>query len=67
MTDSQKKIYDIIKDFMKNNGYSPTVREIGKIAGLKSSGTVFCHLMNLEKEGFIVMEKSKSRTIRVLK
>lgn len=67
MTDSQKKIYDIIKDFMKNNGYAPTVREIGEIAGLKSSQTVFTHLTNLENKGFITYEKNKSRTIRILK
>ena len=32
MTESQEKIYNIIKEFINNNGYAPTVREIGKLA-----------------------------------
>lgn len=67
MTESQEKIYNIIKEFINNNGYAPTVREIGKLANLKSSQTVFTHLTNLENKGFITYEKNKSRTIRILK
>jgi repressor LexA len=67
MTECQEKIYNIIKEYINENGYSPTIREIGKIAMLNSSCTVFKHLKNLEKKGFISMEKSKPRTIRILK
>ena len=67
MTEAQRKIYNIIKDFIKNNGYSPTIREIADIAGLKSPATVFTHLEALEQGEYIKSEKSKSRTIRVLK
>ena len=67
MTKSQENIYNIIKDFIKDNGYSPTVREIADIAGLKSPATVFTHLEALEEGGYIKSERSKSRTIRILK
>lgn len=67
MTKSQENIYNIIKDFIKNNGYSPTIREIGEMAGLKSPATVFTHLEALEEGGYIKSERSKSRTIRILK
>ena len=67
MTKSQENIYNIIKDFIKDNGYSPTIREIKELAGLKSPATVFTHLEALEEGGYIKSERSKSRTIRILK
>ena len=67
MRKQQEKIYNIIKDFINKNGYAPTVREIGKIAGLNSSSTVHSHLTVLESEGYIKSEKGKSRTIRIIK
>lgn len=67
MTEKQREILEIIKDFIVENGYPPTVREIGKIANLSSTSTVFVHLMNLEKGGYISMLKGKSRTIRIIK
>lgn len=67
MTEKQEKIYNIIKEFIKKNGYSPTVREIGEIAKLKSSSTIFEYLRILEDKGYITSEKGKPRTIRVVK
>ena len=67
MTEAQRKIYNIIKDFIKDNGYAPTIREIGELANLKSPATVYTHLEALEEGGYIKTERSKSRTIRILK
>ena len=67
MKEAQKRIYDIIKDFINKNGYAPTIREIGELANLKSSATVYAHLEALEESGYIKSERSKSRTIRILK
>lgn len=67
MTERQEQIYSIIKDFINENGYSPTVREIGKIAKLKSSSTVLEYLRILEKKKYISMVAGKSRTIRIIK
>lgn len=67
MTEKQAEIYFIIKEFIKNNGYSPTIREIGELAKLNSPSTVFTHLTNLEKKGFISQIKGKVRTIRILR
>lgn len=67
LTKKQEKIYNIIKEFIEKNGYSPTVREIGELAELKSPATVFTHLETLEEGGYIKSERSKSRTIRILK
>ncbi|OWZ82855.1 transcriptional repressor LexA [Natranaerobius trueperi] len=60
------KIYNFIKDYIKNKGYPPTVREICKGVGLSSTSTVHLHLSTLEKEGYIRRDSTRPRTIEVL-
>lgn len=67
MTKRQIEILNIISDYIKREGISPTVREICSIAGLKSSATAHTHIKALEKEGYIQMIKASPRSIRVLK
>ncbi|WP_132983720.1 hypothetical protein [Tissierella praeacuta] len=49
------------------NGYVPSVREIGKIVGLKSTSTAHTYLKSLELKGFIEREENLPRALRVLK
>jgi len=65
MTRSQLKIYKYIKLFILLNGYSPTIREIGKGVGLSSTATVQQHLCNLKERGYINFKKDKARTITI--
>jgi repressor LexA len=67
LTQSQKRIYVVIKDFINKNGYSPTVREIGSIAGISSPGTIHGHLKRIKDKGFITFKEGKNRTIRIIK
>lgn len=55
-----------ISDFMDQNGYSPTVRELCKETGLKSSATIHHHLKKLKEKGYIEYKENKSRTIKIL-
>ena len=48
LTKHQENIYNIVKEFINKNGYSPSIREIAKIANLKSPATVFAHLEALD-------------------
>lgn len=66
LTDRQKEILDVIKKDIANNGYPPTVREIGAKVGLSSSATTYFHLKKLEENGFIKKDSSKNRTIELL-
>ena len=50
-----------------DNGYPPSVREIGKAIGLSSTATVHAYLAKLEKQGFIKKEDKKGRTLKVIK
>ena len=61
----QQQIYDFIVSFSNQNGYPPSVREIGEHVGLKSPSTVHFHLKGLEEAGLIAKAEGKTRAITV--
>lgn len=62
----QREILKVIVKETKNKGYPPTVREIGKIVGLKSSASVHNHLNQLEEKGYIKKDPAKPRAIEII-
>ena len=67
LNDKEKAILKFIQKQIRTNGYPPSVREIGKAVGLKSTATVHGYLNKLEEKGFIKREQQKGRTLKVLK
>ena len=63
LTSKQEKILKTIKKFIAEKGYAPTIRELCKLCNLNSTATMFVHLKNLTKKGYINQTKSKFRTI----
>ena len=63
----EKAILKFIEKQIKLNSYPPSVREIGKAVGLKSTATVHGYLAKLEDKGYIKKESQKGRTLRLLK
>ena len=63
----EKAIIKYIEKEIKENGYPPSVREIGKAVGLSSTATVHGYLAKLEQKGYIKKESQKGRTLRLLK
>ena len=63
----EKAILKYIEKQIIVNGYPPSVREIGKAVGLKSTATVHGYLAKLEKKGYIRKESQKGRTLKLLK
>ena len=63
----EKVIIKYIEKEIKENGYPPSVREIGKAVGLSSTATVHGYLAKLEQKGYIKKESQKGRTLRLLK
>ncbi len=57
----QQKILNYIQHFLAQNGYPPSVREIGKAVGLSSTASVARHLKVLEREGYISHPPAKRR------
>ena len=62
----QQEILDFIKKSVREKGYPPSVREIGKAVGLSSSSTVHGHLARLEAKGLIRRDPTKPRAIEIL-
>ena len=58
---TRESVLGFLNDFTKQHGYSPSIREIGRAVGLKSSSTVYNHLRRLEEEGRIVSCPQKPR------
>ena len=66
LTHRQGEILAFIKRHSAEQGYPPTVRDIGRGVGLTSSSTVHAHLANLEKFGVLRRDPSKPRAMEVL-
>ena len=67
MNEKQKEILEIIKTFIKENGYSPTIREICKLANIKSTAAVHAHIKKLKAEGHITTGVDMPRSIALTK
>lgn len=66
LTKRQKFIYDFIVSFIEENGYAPSIVEIGEHFGLSSPATIHKHLTNLEAKGLIKRLKNMSRAIELI-
>lgn len=66
LTTKQIKVMNAIKTFYSEYGYSPTIRELCELTGIKSCSTVHTHLQKLQKKAYISMQESKPRTIMIL-
>ena len=62
----QVKILSAIQEGIENNGYPPSIREIGEAAGLSSSASVQYQLKALEEAGFIRRDAALGRAIEVV-
>ena len=63
----EKAILKFIEKQIMTDGYPPSVREIGKAVGLRSTATVHGYLSKLEEKGYIKKQDKKGRTLKLLK
>ncbi len=54
-------ILDYVNRFVQENGYAPSVREIGAAVGLRSTASVSYHLQALQERGIIAAPTAKGR------
>lgn len=66
LTPMQEKIYQYIRDYVREHGYPPSVREIGAAMNLKSPSTVHFHLKHMEEAGALAIGSGKGRAITLL-
>jgi repressor LexA len=66
ITERQREIYRWIVQYIADNGYSPTVRELCLAFGFESVNGAVCHLEPLRKKGYLTWNDRQSRTMRPL-
>ena len=54
-------ILDYVNQFIQENGYAPSIREIGEAVGLRSTASVSYHLHQLQEKGLLISPGSKGR------
>jgi repressor LexA len=66
LTQLEQNVYHYMIDFLAENTYQPSIREIARKFHIKSTKTVSDLLHSLEDKGFIERDESRSRGVRLL-
>lgn len=67
LTESQINLYIAIRDYIEEYGFSPTLRDLGKILGKNSTATIWAGLKILKRKGYIDYIYNRNRTIKITK
>lgn len=62
---TREVVYNFLVDFIKKNGYAPSIREICIGTYLSSTASVYNHLLALEDEGRIEVKPNSPRAIKL--
>jgi repressor LexA len=65
LTDRQRMVLDYIRESIRDRGFPPTLREIGRRMGIRSTNGVNDHLRALERKGMLTREDMHSRALRL--
>ncbi len=60
-SDKAERILEYVNQFVQENGYAPSVREIGAAVGLRSTASVSYHIQALQEKGLLITPDSKGR------
>lgn len=66
-TPRQMRLLQYIAEFLAENGYPPTVREMALAMHVKSSNGIVCHLKALTRKGWLEFDAMRARGIRLLR
>lgn len=67
LSEKQRRILEFINEFMVENPFPPTIRDIAHSCGISSTSVVDYNLRILEREGYISRTADVSRGIRLIK
>lgn len=65
LNNGEKIVFNAIVEFFNKNKFPPTVRELCKLTGYKSTCTVQNKLKSLELKGYIETNAREKRTLRI--
>ena len=54
-------ILDYVNHFVQENGYAPSIREIGEAVGLRSTASVSYHIQALQDKGLLLTPDAKGK------
>ncbi len=60
-SDKAQRIMEFVNAFVQENGFAPSVREIGAAVGLRSTASVSYHLRQLQEKGYLQAPGAKGR------
>jgi repressor LexA len=66
LTPLERRVYHYLLDFLTENTYQPSIRDIGRRFRIKSTKTVSDLLQSLAEKGYIERDPSRSRGVRLL-
>ncbi|MEJ2606303.1 MAG: transcriptional repressor LexA [Anaerolineales bacterium] len=66
LSDRQRRMLEFINEFMLENGYPPSIREIGEAVDITSTSVVNYNLNRLVEGGYLYRDQNVSRGIRLL-
>ncbi|TNE51281.1 MAG: transcriptional repressor LexA [Deltaproteobacteria bacterium] len=66
LTPRQQKVLDCIVQAINDNGYPPTLREIGRKLGIKSTNGVSDHIKALQRKGYLKKGDLRARALTPL-
>jgi len=66
LTRRQREIYDFVRQFVAERGYSPSLEEIGAHFGLSSVATVHKHVQHLVEKRLLKKAWNRSRSVEPL-
>ena len=62
----QRRMLNMIRDFVGEYGYPPTIRQIGEVVGISSTSVVSYNLGVLQRKGFLARDPEGSRGLRLV-
>jgi repressor LexA len=65
LTPRQRRVLEVIRDWVQRCGYPPSVREIGEAVGLTSTSSVAHQLRALERKGYLRRDPNRPRAVGV--
>jgi repressor LexA len=66
LTSVERRVYHYLLDFLSENTYQPSVREIGRRFKIKSTKSVAEILQSLADKGYIERDGGRSRGVRII-
>jgi repressor LexA len=67
LSERQRNILIFMDNYIADNSFPPTIREIGAATGINSTSVVNYNLNKLVRHGFMEREESKSRGLRLIR